>query len=61
MENKTFFQAMAELLKQLEQRKITMKFYQNMECKIIAELPNDESVIELVTGMYYENNHDDYQ
>ena len=37
------------------------KFYQNMECRVIAELPNDESVIELVTGMYYENNHDDYQ
>lgn len=37
------------------------KFYQNMECKIVAELPNNESVIELVTGMYYENNQDDYQ
>ncbi len=37
------------------------KFYQNMECRVIAELPNDESVIELVTGMHYENNHDDYQ
>lgn len=37
------------------------KFYQNMECRVIAELPNDESVIELVTGICYENNHDDYQ
>lgn len=36
------------------------KFYQNMECRVIAELPNDESVIELVTGMCYENNHDNY-
>jgi len=32
-----------------------------MECRIIAELPNNESVIELVTGIYYENNQDDYQ
>ena len=30
-----------------------MKFYQNMECRVIAELPNDESVIELATGIYY--------
>ena len=32
-----------------------------MECRFIEELPNDESVIELVTGIYYEKNHDDYQ
>ncbi len=38
-----------------------MKFYQNMECRIIAELPNDESVIELATGIYYDGNQDDYQ
>lgn len=33
-----------------------MKFYKNMECRIIAELPNDESVIELATGIYYDGN-----
>ncbi len=38
-----------------------MKFYQNIECRIIAELTNDESVIELVTGIYYDGNQDDYQ
>ena len=37
-------------------------YYNNIECVVVAQLPNNESVIEFVTGIYYEptNQQDDY-
>lgn len=37
-------------------------YYNNIECTVVAQLPNNESVIEFVTGIYYEptNQQDDY-
>lgn len=37
-------------------------YYNNIECTVIAQLSNNESVIEFVTGIYYEptNQQDDY-
>ena len=29
-------------------------YYNNIECTVIAQLPNNESVIEFVTGLYEE-------
>ena len=37
---------------------MNQKYYNNLECEIIAELPDDECVIEIVTGYSYELDSD---
>ena len=32
-----------------------IKYYNNIECEVIAELPNNEVAITFITGLYYEH------